>query len=105
MLAADANLEALLGRTPLAHRHLDETSDARDIDALERIDLEDALVEVVTEEAGRIVARDAHRHLREVVRAEAEEVRDFSDGPRRECGARHLDHGAHRVGDLATRPR
>ena len=100
MFAADAELEGLLlvlrDRAALLAGHLDEAADADGVDRLERVLLEHALLEVRRQEAADVVAAEAEGHLREVVRAVAEEVRDLRDlvgGDRR---ARDLDHRADR---------
>jgi hypothetical protein len=52
------------------------------------------------EELARVVAREAERRLRQVVRAEAEELGTFGDLVGRQRGARQLDHRADEVVDL-----
>ncbi len=60
---------------------------------LERVALEDPVLEVVREElALGVVAREPERRLREVVRAEREEVRLRGDLVGAQRGARELDH-------------
>ena len=71
----------------------DEPAHARPVDRLERRAVEDPLLEVVREEAGLdVVARQAERGLREVVRAEGEEVGLLRDPVGDEARARELDH-------------
>ena len=60
----------------------------------ERIGLVDLLVVVIAEELTGVIAAEAEGHLRQVIRAEAEEVRLLGDLVGRERGARDLDHRA-----------
>src|SRR5690606_15435995 len=75
LLAADADLEVTASPAALPGRHLHELADALGVEYLERIVLEQAGLEVLRQECRGVVARDAERRLREVVRAEREEVR------------------------------
>ena len=68
------------------------------VEHLERIVLDDAVLEVVGQEAAGVVAGQAPGGLGEVVGAEGEELRlarDLVGGERR---ARQLDHGAEQIG-------
>ena len=56
-------------------RDLHELADAGLIERGERVLLEDLVLDVRHEEVAHVVAADAERGLREVVRAEAEELR------------------------------
>ena len=93
---------------------LDQLADAVLVERLERVVLDDALLEIAGEELPLgVVSREAERRLREVVRAEGEEVGVPGDlaGPQR--GAGQLDHrpaqvlepgrlrGHHPLGELA----
>ena len=70
-----------------------QVADAVLVERLERVALEHAVLEVEGEElALGVVARHAERRLREVVRAEREEVRDLGDLVGAQRGARQLDH-------------
>ena len=81
-------------------RDLHELADAGLIERGERVLLEDLVLDVRHEEVAHVVAADAERHLREVVRAEAEELGALRDFIRRERAARHFDHGADQVVEL-----
>ena len=96
MLAAHAELE-LGPRLPPARRgHLDERADALLIERDERILRQDARLDVRGQELPRVVAREAHRGLREVVRPEGEELRRARELGGQKGGARELDHRAER---------
>ena len=69
LLAADSDLQVAAGRTALLDRRLDELTDTGLINRLERISIEDALLEVVSEEPADVVAAEAVRHLRQVIRS------------------------------------
>ena len=58
---------------------------------------EDALRDVVGQELAGVVAAQAERHLRQVVRAEREEVRGAGDFVGAQRGTRHLDHRADQI--------
>src|SRR5262245_21892188 len=75
VLAADAELQFLVDRSALLHGHLDELSDGAGVERDERIGRQYALVDIRGQEAPRVVAREAEPHLREIVRAEREEIR------------------------------
>jgi hypothetical protein len=53
--------------------------------------------------AARIVARQAERGLRQIIGAEAEEIRHLRDAIRGERRARQLDHGADEILELFAR--
>src|SRR4029453_12103378 len=74
VLPADAHLDVLHAAAAL-DRDAHEVADAALVDRLERVPLEHAVLEVARQElALRVVAREAERRLREVVRPEREEV-------------------------------
>ena len=98
VLAADAELEAGLDRAAALDPERDELADALLVDRLERVLLEHAVLEVDGEEAVLgVVAREPDRRLREVVRAEAEEVGRLGELRRAQRCARQLDHRADQV--------
>ena len=74
MLAADAELQFRRRGAAALDREGHQLADAGLVQALERVGGEDVGLEVGVEELARIVAREAERHLGEVVGAEAEEV-------------------------------
>src|SRR5262245_5271010 len=63
MLAADAELEGVAHLATAIGRDADQLADAFAVERHERIDRQDALGLIRTEEARRIVARDAERRL------------------------------------------
>ena len=77
-----------------------QVADALLVEHLERVALEDPVLEVVGEElALGVVAREAERRLGEVVRAERAEVRHLGDLVGADARARQLDHRAAEVLD------
>ena len=100
MLAADAQLEIRLDTAGALDGDPHQIADALQVERLERVPLEDPDLEVVGEEpALGVVAREAERRLREVVRAEGAEVRHLRDLVRADASARQLDHRAAEVLD------
>src|SRR5215212_1537469 len=80
VLAADAELQVRLRLAARPRREPDEPADAGPVDRLERAAVEDLRLDVPVQEAALdVVAREAERRLREVVRAEREEVRVLGD--------------------------
>ena len=100
MFAADSAVELRTCLLAVSDGHFHELADAALVEAGERIVLEDLLVVVRAEELSGVVAREAVRHLSEVVRAEAEELRLVGDLGGGECGARDFDHRADLVVEL-----
>ncbi len=97
MLAADADLQVRLGRTAALNADLHQAADAIDIDRLERILRDDVRLQVMADEAAIIVTAHAQGGLRQVVGAEAEELRLLRDLVGHHAGARQFNHGAHQV--------
>ena len=84
VLAADTELELGLDAAAALDRDLHQLADTLGVEHLERVALEDAVLEVEGEElALGVVAREPDRRLREVVRAERAEVRDLARSRRR----------------------
>src|SRR5258706_14874217 len=75
MLSADPAFDIRARRSTLLHRHVHQLTHAAGIDRLERIAVEDFFFEVVGQEAVGIIARIPKRHLRQIIRAEGEELR------------------------------
>src|SRR5687768_13299288 len=75
MLAADADLECRLHATPVSNGQRDELAHATPVDGLEGVVGEQSLLQVLRQESTGVVAAQAKCRLREVVRAEREEVR------------------------------
>ena len=105
VFAADAAVEFRADALAEPDRHFHELADTQLVELRERVVLEDLLVVVGRQELARVVARETVRHLSEVVRAEAEELRLLGDRVGREGRARDLDHRAHLVGDVDVRMR
>ena len=70
MLAADADLEVRTGAAAAFDADLDELADGTLVDGLERVGIKDLVAEVVAHEGANVVAREAERHLGEVVGSE-----------------------------------
>mgnify|MGYP006983815582 CR=1 FL=1 len=100
MLAADTQMQVGVHAAAQLAGHIHQLADALLIQLGEGIVLVDLLVVVGAEELARVVAREAEGHLREVVRAEAEELRLLRELAGDERGARHLDHRADLVVEL-----
>src|SRR5438552_10737164 len=93
VLAADAEPQIGPGPTTLLYRYLHQPPHAVDVERLERRYGEHALLQVRREESGLdVVTREAPRGLRQVVRAEREELCSLSDPERGQGRARELDH-------------
>jgi hypothetical protein len=105
VLAAHAELEVGLGLAAEPRRRAHELAHAALVDGLERVALQQALLEVRRHHpALDVVAAEAERHLGEVVGAEAEEVGDLGDLVGADGGTRRLDHGADRHVGLRFMP-
>ncbi len=100
VLAADTELDlGFRSPTPL-DRDPHEVADTVAIQDLERVLLEDPVLQVVREElALGVVTRESERGLREIVRSEREEVRFGRDLVGAERSARELDHRAAEILD------
>src|ERR1019366_659115 len=72
VLAADAELQAVAHLAPAPRGHLDERADAFHVERDEGVSRQDAALDVCREELARVVAREPHRGLGEIVRAERE---------------------------------
>ncbi len=101
VLAADPGFEIRTDRLGLLEGDAHQLSNSIRIDREERVVREDSLRYVVDEESALgIVTADAVGHLRQVVRAERDELRILSDLIGRERRSRNLDHRAELVVDL-----
>ncbi len=100
MFATDANFQVGARVASLFDTDLHQCSDARLIDALERILREDLVLEVIGEECADVVTRETKCCLREIVRAEGEEIRVFRNFIRGQRRAGQLDHRADEILDL-----
>src|SRR5438445_587758 len=101
VLPADADLETVARLAAALDGDAHHRADAVAVEHLERVGRDDLLLDVAREEALlRVVPRDAEDRLREVVRAEGEELRLLGDLVRDEAGARDLDHRAELEVDL-----
>src|SRR5581483_3665594 len=95
VLAADPDLEVRIRGAATVDRGTDQLADARDVERCERIRAKDPVLQVVRQETTlRIVAREPERGLRQVVRAEREEVGVLRELAGAQGGAWQLDHRA-----------
>src|SRR6187455_806666 len=100
-LVADPELELRVDATPAFHGDPHQVADTLSVEHLERVPLEDAVLQVVREELPlRVVAREAERRLREIVRPERAEVGVLGDLVGAHARARELDHRPDAVLDL-----
>src|SRR5439155_123235 len=89
VLPADADLETVARLAAALDGDAHHRADAVAVEHLERVGRDDLLLDVAREEALlRVVPRDAEDRLREVVRAEGEELRLLGDLVRDEADAR-----------------
>ena len=94
MFAADADLQVGTRLAAALHAECDKLSDAAPVQHLEGIVLQYLALNVLGDEHADVIATEPVGHLRQVVRAEAEEVGVAGDLIGGEGGARHLDHRA-----------
>ena len=98
MLAADTDGEVRVNLACCLGRHPHQSSHPTRIQRVERVAREYLRLDVVVQElALRVVPAERERHLRQVVRAEREELRLGGYLVRRQCRARHLDHRPEQV--------
>src|SRR6266545_1270596 len=100
VLAADADLEMGPDLPAPLDADLHHLADPLLVEHGERVGRQQLLVEVEREELADVVAAVAKRHLGQVIGPEGEELSELGDPARHQSGARHLDHGAHRVRHL-----
>src|ERR1700674_5889104 len=103
VLAANAYLQLVAGLAALFEAPAHEHSDTLSVEGLERVCAENSgflLVHIVREEAAGVITGESHGGLRQIVGAEGEELRDFSDLPGQQSGTRQFDHGADEVAEL-----
>src|SRR5205823_449327 len=92
VLTADTDLQCRLDAPPALDRDPHQLADAVLVEHLERIALDHAVLEVAREKlAFGVIARKAERGLRQVVRAEREEVGFACDLVGTHARARELD--------------
>ena len=87
------------------HRHLHQLADAHGIKARKRIGFINLVRIVRGQELACVVAREAERHLRQVVRTEAEEFRLFRNLVRRQRRAGNFNHRTYFVLQIGFRSR
>ena len=100
VLTADTAVKFGTGLTSKLDRHLHQLADADGIQTREGIGFVDLVRIVRGQELAGIVTREAERHLRQVVGAEAEELRFLGNIVRRERRTRDLDHRADLILEL-----
>mmetsp|Transcript_18912 Transcript_18912/g.40088 ORF Transcript_18912/g.40088 Transcript_18912/m.40088 type:complete len:206 (+) Transcript_18912:1134-1751(+) len=100
MLAAHAHFKPRFCLSAFFSRDADELPHGFFVDGLERVGREEVVRQVEWEEGAHIVAREAKRHLCQVVGAVREELcARGCDGGREKGGSRHFDHGADLKGE------
>src|ERR1700733_12503634 len=105
VFAADADLELVAAAAALLDSPLNQHAAALGVERLERIGCEYAsllFIDIVGQEAARIVAGEAHGGLGEVVGAEREEFGALCDLIGHQSGTREFDHGADDVIELRS---
>ena len=95
MFATDTALQRRANRASLLCSHADQRANALLVEYLERIHLQDLLVQIDREEGGDVVTRITEGHLRQVVRTKREELGRRSDAVSGQRSTRHLDHRTH----------
>ena len=103
VFAADAAVQFGAGLAAELNGHLHQFAHADGVEAGERIGFVDLVLVVRRQELAGVVTREAEGHLRQVVGAEAEELRLFGDLIGGERRARDLDHGADFVFEVCAR--
>src|SRR5262249_23393786 len=97
MLAADAELDVGTCLLPLCNGYFHQLANARLIHRGKWVFLDDFEFLIRSEERARVIAAHAKRGLREVVRAEAEELGGLRDFIRCEWPARDFNHRADEI--------
>ncbi len=92
MLTADTHAHARTDGATLLDGALDELANTVLVQNLEGIHLQDLLLQICGQEAGDVVAGVTERHLRQVVRAEAEVLCLGGDAVGGQGSTRSLDH-------------
>ena len=69
MLTADADLQLRSGPPAVLDRNANQSSDTALVERLEGVRGQHALIDVVRQELAHVIATEAERHLRQVVRA------------------------------------
>src|SRR5712671_7094441 len=103
MLAADAHLELGAGLSAALDAPAHQQTYAFDIERLEWIRRKHAgllFIHIVRQKPPGIIARQAHRGLREVVRAKREKVRDLRDLVGKQSRTGQLNHSPDKIWQL-----
>src|ERR1700678_1266278 len=103
VFTANSDFELWIRGAALLDPPLDKHSDAFHVQRLERIVLENSgllFIDVVWQKPSCVIAGKTHRRLRQVVRAEREELGNFGNLIREERRPRQLDHGADEILNL-----
>src|SRR5437870_3898819 len=101
VLSADADLQILTRHAPALHGHAHHFADAVLIDDLEGVFAQDFALEVDGDERPLgVVSRITEDRLRQIIRAEREELGMLGDSVRHEARARQLDHRADLIVNL-----
>ena len=100
MFTTDAELDVRACGAAFGDGRGDELTNTCLVESGEGVLFEDLVLRVRHEEAAHVIPADAECGLSEVVGAEAEELRCFSDFIRRERATGHFDHRANHVAEL-----
>ncbi len=100
MLPAHTDLETLGLPAPLGGADPHQSPHPVHVDRLERVGPQQPHLQVVRQELADVVAAVAVGHLRQIVRAEREELRLGGDLIGHETGSGYLDHRPHAITDL-----
>ena len=102
MLAAYAGVQRRICFFTEAQRRLHQETDPLLIQFCERIIFKNLVFIISIEELARIVPGEPIGHLRQIIGAKAEEVRDLCDFIRHRAGPRRFDHRPHFVFELCA---
>ena len=102
VLAADAAVQSGTGRLAEFDSHIHQFAHTDLVQLCKRIEFVDLVIIVGLQELARIVTGETEGHLRQIVGAEAEELRFFCDLVRSKSRAGDLDHRADFVFEVAS---
>ena len=100
MLSTDPHLQFRPRLSPAHDRPLDQYPDAGNIQSLKRIEFEDPrlpLVNIYRQKPARIVSRQSHSRLRQIIGPERKEFGYLGDLARQQSRPWQLDHRPHNI--------
>ena len=103
MLATNPQLEIIAGGAAFFDGELHHFAYPFHVDGHEGVFRQNTRFDIFRQELARVVARQAEHRLRQVVGAEAEEVRDLGDFARLHGRARQFDHRADAISNRLPR--